>query len=153
LFSFLSYGEDDIICISPDGKKLTPYKFGITGWFNSVAYGLGQFVAVGENGTIISSNDDRVNTTRDAAVRRDEKNFSANYTKNGILAHIPSAYASAPVSIRIYSISGRMVYSADRNISNVELNIPSRGFTPGTYLMSVSSQGRKIGTQRVVVTR
>jgi len=48
-------GEDGTILTSPDGVTWTPRTSGTSNDLNGVAYGNGTFVAVGEDGIILTS--------------------------------------------------------------------------------------------------
>lgn len=60
-----------------------------------------------------------------------------NITKNGIAVLLPATLNNGAVTVGLFTIAGRKIYSATHLARNGTLNIPVSGLSIGTYLMSI----------------
>jgi len=68
--------------------------------------------------------------------------FKINISKNGIDVLLPQALNNGTITVGLFNIAGRKIYSATHQPNNQTLNIPVSGLSTGTYLMSIT--GRNI---------
>ena len=67
--------------------------------------------------------------------------FKINISKNGIAVSLPSS--DGPVTIGLFTIAGKRIYSATHQAYNGTLNIPVSGLSMGTYLMSITGRSQR----------
>jgi hypothetical protein len=74
--------------------------------------------------------------------------FKINITKNGIAVSLPSS--DGPVTVGLFTIAGKRIYSATHQACNGPLNIPVAGLSTGTYLMSIRGKNTTLSSPFVV---
>ena len=74
--------------------------------------------------------------------------FKINITKNGIAVSLPSS--DGPVTVGLFTIAGKRIYSATHQACNGPLNIPVAGLSTGTYLMSIRGNNTILSSPFVV---
>jgi len=131
---------DSGISITVDGNNISSYSTGVN-MLNNVAFGNNTFVAVGDNGTIVTSllvlsviqPPSLRNLSGDLSVQ--EGKF-ARYSLSGCTA----------VSMRLYDIRGRLVavlVDEKQGPGMYTMRFPSH-LSSGTYILSLKEEGRKL---------
>jgi hypothetical protein len=153
-FVAVSYGRT--IFTSSDGatwKIINPTPYGSDGWLTSVTYAKNLFVAVGSDGTILTSKADPTGIVFQPSVKNGISGLKLNVANKYISVTLPYATIRSQWSVRLYTISGKQIYSASSKISNRILNIPTKGFPTGKYFMSITDDYNRTLTSTVVLIR
>ncbi|MGA2506506.1 MAG: hypothetical protein ABSF80_03415, partial [Chitinispirillaceae bacterium] len=122
---------------------------GTTSTLNSVTYGNGAFVAVGNNGTIlITSSSTAVKQVQKSSLLASVLTVQA---RNSLLTiSLPSAMLGKSVDLAVYSISGREIMRK-RVKSNAERFTIPVGFSYGSYILVANDGSRKTSVRFVAV--
>lgn len=76
--------------------------------------------------------------------------FKINIIKTGIAVMLPEPLNNAAISVGLFTIDGKRIYSATHQSHNGTLNIPVLGLSTGTYLMSITSKNGVLSSSFVV---
>jgi hypothetical protein len=63
--------------------------------------------------------------------------FKINISKNGITVLFPENMNNGAITVGLFNVAGKRIYSATHKACNGSLNIPVSGLSTGTYLMSI----------------
>jgi hypothetical protein len=73
-----------------------------------------------------------------------------NVSKTGIALLLPQTFNNGAISVGLYTIAGKRIYSATHQAHNGTLNIPVLGLSTGTYLMSIKGNNTTLSSPFVV---
>ena len=76
--------------------------------------------------------------------------FKINISKNGITVLLPENLNNGSLTIGLFTIAGKRIYSATHQACNGSLNIPVSGLSTGTYLMSITGRNTTMSSSFVV---
>ena len=76
--------------------------------------------------------------------------FKINISKNGIAVLLPQTLNNGAITVGLFNIAGKRVYSATHQACNGSLNIPVSGLSTGTYLMSIRANNTTLSSPFVV---
>jgi photosystem II stability/assembly factor-like uncharacterized protein len=76
--------------------------------------------------------------------------FRINVNKTNISVLLPPS--NGPVTVRLFNVAGRKIYSATHKAHDGMLNIPVSGLSTGRYLMSVTGNNIRLSSS-IVLTR
>ena len=76
--------------------------------------------------------------------------FKININKNGIALILPETLNNGAITIGLFNVAGRRIYSATHQARNGILNIPVSGLSTGTYLMSITGSNTVLRSSFVV---
>lgn len=142
-----------IIRTSSDGNLWTPNALTnplITVELTGVTSDSGLFVAVGTKGTILTSNAD-ITSTQTITKRKSAEAFKTNYNINKIIISLPMVSSDgAKITVEVYNIIGKRIYSVAHQINNGILSIPVSGLSPGAYLMSITGGNTALSSSFVI---
>jgi hypothetical protein len=77
-------------------------------------------------------------------------NLRIKINKTNVAVSLPPS--DGPVTVGLFSIAGKRIYSATHQASNGNLNIPISGLSTGTYLMSIRGSNTALSS-RFLVTK
>jgi photosystem II stability/assembly factor-like uncharacterized protein len=76
--------------------------------------------------------------------------FKINISKNGITVLLPENLNNGAITVGLFTVSGKRIYSAAHQAYNGILNIPLSGLSTGTYLMSITGKNTTLFSSFVV---
>jgi hypothetical protein len=76
--------------------------------------------------------------------------FKINISKNGITVVLPENLNNGAITVGLFTIAGKRIYSATHQAYNGILNIQVSGLSTGTYLMSIRGNNTTLSSPFVV---
>ena len=162
----VTYGDSQFVAVGESGIVLA---FSDSTWkgrssvTNNDLYGVtfnknaGQFMAVGENGTVIVAKADTFATPAAGVLSRagmahSTGNFKINAVNNRISITVPSAGPQSRLTVNIFNIAGKRIYSALATAQNNVLTFSAVGLPGGKYILSVSDEnGRTVNSSFILM--
>ena len=150
---FVAVGERGAILTSPDGATWTRNSMDGQGLW-AVTFGNNKFVAVGDSGMILSSEADiPVAVVQPIVDKTTMSGIKITAANNRISATVPYATTPCQLRVRVYTVAGKLMYSATPRVHNGILNIPAAGFPIGKYFMSITDDNNRMLTSAFVLTK
>ena len=141
------------MAISSDDTTWTKINSGTTNNLSSIAYGNGQFVAVGDNGTILTSIADPTGTVFQPNFKANINGFKIAVVNNWLFTKLPNSLSNNQIKIVLFNVSGRRIYSSTVRSQNGILNVPANGFPAGKYFISITDGNNKTLNSSFILTR
>jgi hypothetical protein len=116
----------------------------------SVTYGNSQFVAVGLGGTILTSKADNIGVIQSSSKVLYTSKLRININKNGIAALLPQTLTKEILTVGLFTIAGKKIYSATNQANKGTLNIPLASLSTGLYIISISGGNTALSSSFVV---
>jgi photosystem II stability/assembly factor-like uncharacterized protein len=148
----VTVGSSGIILNSPDGISWAFDLSGTVNNLNSVATnGSGQFVAVGNSGTIVvsSSIPTAINGMKNPALL---STVLKAQTRNSFLTiSLPSAMLGKAVDVAVYNSMGRKIMGSNVRSASGRFSLPTPNLALGTYILVVNDGSRKVSVKFVAM--
>jgi hypothetical protein len=161
----VTYGDSQFVAVGENGIVLA---FSDSTWkgrssvTNNDLYAVtfnkdaGQFMAVGLDGTVIVAKADTFATPAGVLSRSGMKNgtgnFKINVVNNRISITVPSAGPQSRLTVKIFNIAGKRIYSALATAQNNVLTFSAMGLPGGKYVLSVSDEkGRTVSSSFILM--
>jgi hypothetical protein len=149
---FVAVGSNGTALTSPDAKTWSKTLTNVSLTLNFVIFGKNRFVAVGEGGIILTAETDSSSDIIWHPSTLSGQNSLMKITSNQhyITAHLP--YSAGDIAsdcfynVNIYTPSGRKILSNKQFAKNNSISVPTTGLSQGSYIFSVTSQKKHIGT-------
>jgi Secretion system C-terminal sorting domain len=103
-------------------------------------------VAVGEG--IVMTGTSSVGIIQTVSKKPFVKNGNISIGKNNIVVSLPMT--SSEVTIELFNVAGKKIYSSSHQTHNGTLNIPLSGLSTGTYLMSITGRNTTLSSSFVL---
>jgi hypothetical protein len=136
-------GPGGSIITSPNGIDWTVRSYGTNHNFNSITYGAGKWVAVGDSGAIITSNADSISVERGLPASHAATNIRLFVSGSLLTAFLPVSFLRKDISVSICDIRGRKIVDESMKDSGGELCIPLSRLPTGVYAVGIKSNGLK----------
>jgi hypothetical protein len=149
----VAVGMNGTILTSSDGVSWMKQNFGGKS-FLSVTYADNQFVAVGNGEAIIAlktGNSGIAFPTRRKKLRENEVKIIR--VNNTISALVPFSISHSQLSVRLFAVNGKSMYSTMTHANNGIIAIPVSGFPAGRYFITIADEKGAQGSSPFVVTR
>ena len=135
----IRFGKGTYICTSPDGSTWTT-RYDSTGFdLIDIAWNDEVFVAVGRQGTILTSPRDNTEASPIAIAEISSHNIILQATGVRLHAVIPSLLKNRDVSVSIYNISGKNVFNQKLVATNNRIECNIANLPSGRYNFVVNS--------------
>jgi hypothetical protein len=144
-FTSVTYGDSQYvavgifgaICVSPDAAMWSFKESGTGDHLYTVTYYKDRFIASGEGGIVLYSHADTLAVQKDTRRIPRAKRFRLQVNHDCILAFVPFSSSRANVSAKIFSCSGKTVYTSFSRVNNGVVTIPNEALPAGIYYMSI----------------
>lgn len=162
----VTYGDSQFVAVGENGIVLA---FSDSTWkgrpsvTNNDLYAVtfnkdaGQFMAVGAAGTVIVAKADTFATPAGVLSRAGMKygpgNFKINAVNNRISITVPSAGPQSRLTVNIFNVAGKRIYSALASAQNNVLTFSAAGLPGGKYVLSVSDEKGRTVSASVILMR
>jgi hypothetical protein len=134
-----SSNDQTTILTSLDGMTWTAINQNMTYALVSVTYGDSQFVAVGNPGVILSSNADIIGVVYKPELHMtNSSRIKINCANNLISVSLSGRAGRGKLSVKLFTASGKTIYSAASVATNGILNIPAMTFPEGMYVIAIT---------------
>jgi hypothetical protein len=151
---YLAVGDFGAVFTSPDGAVWTARPSIAVSGLMAACYRNGQYIVVGDWGTILTSMTDNSKVVFQQGVRENNNGkINIHIANNNISITLPNALVNNKLSIRIFTVAGKRIYSAVTKAQNGILNIPYKRFPTGKYLISIAEDNNEAMRELFVITR
>jgi hypothetical protein len=150
---FVAVGDGGTILTSSDGGTWITRNSGTTRSLKSVAYSSwkGLFVAVGDSGTILTSKVNNSGVIQRNIFKQYSDGFKTKISNNIIHVLLPKTFSNGELTLELFTIAGKRIYSATHQAYNGILNIPVSGLPTGTYLISIRGSHTALSSSFVAI--
>lgn len=126
------------ICTSPDGEIWTVQYNNRSEALYDITWNDSIFVAVGFNGTILTSLRDNVGISQKSIAGNNSRNISLRVTGSSLYASIPSVLKSKNVSVAMYNISGKKMFKQSFFVADSRIECSIANLASGRYTFVVT---------------
>ncbi|HMD69146.1 MAG TPA: T9SS type A sorting domain-containing protein, partial [Chitinivibrionales bacterium] len=78
--------------------------------------------------------------------------FKINHNKTNLSALLPTALTNSTITVGLFNVAGKEIYSVKHQTHNGILNIPISGLPAGRYLISITGRNTTLSSS-IVLTR
>ncbi len=146
---------DGTILSSTDGINWIKNKIPTSRCLVDIAYGHNRFVAIGDQGYIVSAYIPKVPISRKYETNhlQNGNGIDISLRKNHLFVFSPCFDAHGPLTVTLFNLYGIKVHSSCQNKQNGFLIIPINTLPSGQYVASVTSGKNMLGARRIVLTK
>jgi hypothetical protein len=150
LGEFVAVGNNGIILSSPDAITWTIKNSGTTNALRSVTYSDSLFVVVGDSGIILTSKLDNTGTIQSNLHAITISKAKKTITRNYIVITLPDATTISQLSVGIFTVAGKRIYSSTAYAHNGIISIPAPKLPASIYYLSINDGGRRIASSAFI---
>ncbi len=146
--------DNNQITTSSDGIKWTSHNIGQYENLYAMAYGNGQFVAVGASGAILASRADDPSAVIPLRARQfGNIALEIKLTQKSLMIKLPNSVLHNKYNIQLTTISGRRISCALTRSINGVVQIPTIGLSSGVYYVLISNGSGQSFSSKFILTR